>query len=82
MNNLFNSVIFFKKLWFLLVAGWILSFHVAAKKEHLLPIPQQITVAKGQLHWSKKQVLTIAGIASHPAMCRFFEEGSTVISVN
>lgn len=74
MNNLFNSVIFFKKVWFLLVAGWILSFHVAAKKEHLLPIPQQITVAKGQLHWSKKQVLTIAGIASHPAMCRFFEE--------
>lgn len=25
MNNLFNSVIFFKKVWFLLVAGWILA---------------------------------------------------------
>jgi len=65
-----------KKLTCTLLLAMTLGFSLTAeaKKEHLLPIPQQLTATKGRLHWNANQDLVVAGVASHPALLRFLQE--------
>ena len=54
------------------MVGWFSP--AEAKKEHILPMPQQITAAEGLLTWNAGSTVTVAGVESNTAIVRFLAE--------
>ena len=63
-----------RKFFSLLAACLLLSTSVEAKREHILPIPQKVTVADGVLKYAAGSSVTVAGVNKSSALVRFFQE--------
>ena len=63
-----------RKFLSLLAACLLLSTSVEAKREHILPIPQKVTVADGVLKYAAGSSVTVAGVSQSSALVRFFQE--------
>ncbi len=47
---------------------------VDAKKEHILPIPQELTATNGTMTIAAGSTVTVAGVENNPTLVRFFKE--------
>ena len=65
----------------LLAAGLGVAIPVDAKKEHILPTPQQLKATEGLLTIPAGSAVTVAGLKNSPALVNFFKEfGVTNVS--
>ena len=58
----------------LLALGLGVALPVDAKKEHILPIPQQLTSVDGKLTIPAASAVMVTGIGNSPALVKFFNE--------
>ena len=75
-RNLLNLV--------LLALSWLVCMPIAARKDHLLPVPKKMTAKTGvTLQLSEGAAITVTGIAGNPTLERFFKEfGASKVSFN